>query len=559
MNIKTIAAGLLLIFAALIISVNAIELKTSDDSIYIQSTEGKVFVYVKNTATEDKMLFLSVDGHSLSTAIEPYQKLIRAKSTGGSEIRVYAPDCFRGSDAIQIYAQLCSDSNCETATKKVIVYVEPAKFCANYIEGYAPKVQFVSGTSCHGSDCYNIYSIEPRQSRLVTTNDFDGTSYDLRITGGDSCVIVNRGEMGRVKLTLSNRGAAGNFDLRAVSGSDAQGFVSKDYVSLSRQDSQEVFIDIKPELDTPSGRVYVTMQALHLDELISEKDVCVDLLDEFGTSVIAPELVEARTSRAINLQVEVRNDGTTLQHYSLGAFNDEIQNEITVIPSKFALAAGAAKMVTVEVDATKVSPGTYQIEYSINSEDNDEIAQTTLKVKEDVPIPSDSQISIETEREEKDNAVTVFATIRNDDDTSLTGLSVEVLGIPSSWKVVAPDGFSIPANGKKDITVEITMNSGDEATPTLVLIKNGNEIASQKLPKVSGKAGGFTSLFALNSQNIIIGLVILVAAYLLFTVGRRDPEMSHDMSSIKHEVEHASGGGHDGGIEGHGASGSHGH
>ena len=72
MDFKILVAGLILVVAALIVSVNAIELKTSEDSISIQSTEGKLFAYVKNTASERRSLYLSVDGNKLSAFVEPY-------------------------------------------------------------------------------------------------------------------------------------------------------------------------------------------------------------------------------------------------------------------------------------------------------------------------------------------------------------------------------------------------------------------------------------------------------------------------------------------------------
>ncbi len=537
MRIKTIATGILLILFALLVTVRAMEIRTSEDSLSISSTEGKVFVYVKNTAKEDKDLHISVDGKRLNAHVEPYQELIRQGSTGGAMIEVSAPDCFRGSESITIYAQLCTDASCETASRKVTVYVEPAKHCETYIEGFAAKTQFVSGVSCSSSGCFNIDSLEPRQSRIVTTASFDVTDYNLRISGADSCPDVRRGEMARVRLTLANRGASGNFDLRVVTGSEANAFPSKDYVALQRSGSEEVFVDISPEKDAVAGRLYVTLQALHLDELISEKDVCIDLVDEFNSGLFAPNSFSIKEGNDATIQLEISNEGTKEQHYKVDAFSPDFQQHIIVIPSQFSLQPGGRRLVDVEIKTSNEPAGSYKLEFISSSEETEETAEMMLKI-EPVTRVSES-VDVDAESTEKENILMVDALIRNEEEYEMAGLKAEITGIPDGWKVSEIGQFSIKPNSEKRIEFEITMTSQEDASPVLVISKDGKQVGSQKLPKISGKAGGFTGLFALNAQNIILGAVILVALYLFFLVGRREETSgsSHSMESIKHEVE----------------------
>ncbi|MFH0971460.1 MAG: hypothetical protein V1835_02730 [Candidatus Micrarchaeota archaeon] len=541
MNFKHVATGILLILLAFVISVNAIELKASEDTIYISSTEGKVFVYVKNTATDDRNLYLSADGRELNAYIEPYEDIVHAGATGGAYVHVVAPDCFRGSEAIQIYAQLCSDTACDSTSRKIVVNVEPARQCANYIDGYASSVQFVSGTSCGATGCYQTQSIEPKRSKLVNAAYFDPTSYDVRVTGGDSCVDLKRGGIARVKLSLSNRGAAGNFDMRVISGSEVNAFPSKDYVSLQRSNAEDVYIDIKPDQDAAAGSHYATLQVLHLDEMVAQKDVCIDLQDESRSTLIVPDTVNARTSRGSTVQIEVSNDGTKQENYEVSVYSD-VREAMAIIPEAFVLKPGAKRYVDIEIDTSKLSKGNYKMHFVITTEEDELVADSLLKVVEDAAMQG-SSVAVEAQQSQKDNALEVTGVIKNDGDTDLTDLDVEVQGLPEGWKVSDIDPITVKANSEKQVKFEITMTSQEDASPKMVVKKGGYVLGVQSLPKISGKAGGFTGLFALNSQNVILGIVVLGVILLFFMVGRRDEpgstthEHSH-MESIKHEVEH---------------------
>ncbi|HLC47594.1 MAG TPA: hypothetical protein VJI13_00835 [Candidatus Norongarragalinales archaeon] len=543
MDFKILVAGLILVVAALIVSVNAIELKTSEDSISIQSTEGKLFAYVKNTASERRSLYLSVDGNKLSAFVEPYSTTVAPGATGGAFIRVTAPDCFRGSEVVEIFAQLCSSTGCEVAKRKVIAYVEPAKICSSYIEGYAPTNQFISGTASGSADPFHVNTIDPKRSRLVFSESFDPTAYALRITGGESCEKVKRGEVGRVRLTVSNRGAAGNFDMRVVTDSSIDAFPSKDYIALQRGSSDEVSVDIRPSLEAAAVRQYVTLQVLHLDELVAEKDVCIDLFDDFKTAIFAPSTVTGRTTKDMAIQLEVVNDGSTLQHYSFFASNNEIQNYLTVDPQSFTLKPGAKKIVDVNVDTSKLSPGTYRIQYLAQSEESEETSETVLKVeKETGLIQTSGNVEMEFENQQKDNVLTVIATIRNEGDAHLEDATPEVKGLPPGWEVKGLDPLSIRAHGTAIVEFQIISNSQEDALPILVLMQDGKTIASQKLPSISGKAGGFTGMFTLNSQNVVLALIIIAGVLVFLMTGRRSEELdSHSgghghLESIKHEA-----------------------
>ncbi|MFH1751167.1 MAG: hypothetical protein ABH863_05805 [Candidatus Micrarchaeota archaeon] len=545
MNLKIVALGIVMIVLALAVSVNAIDLKTSEDSISIHSTEGQFFAYVKNTASERRNLYLSVDGNKLSAFVEPYSTSVAAGASAGSYIRVVAPDCFRGSEVVEVYAQLCSTSGCETAKSKVIVYVEPAKFCSSYIDGYAPSNQFISGVASGSSDPFNVNTIEPRQSRLVFSDSYDTTSYSLRITGSDSCTKLRRGEVGRVRLTLSNRGAAGNFDLRVVTDSNIDAFTSKDYIALQRGGSEEVFVDIKPDFDSQAVRKFVTLQALHLDGLVAEKDVCIDLYDEFAIGIFAPSAVSGRTSKDMTIQVEVQNSGTSVQQYSFSASNYEIQDKISIDPQNFMLKPGARKIVDVNVDTSKLSPGTYRIQYLAYSEETQETAETVLKVDTDDYIAPSGKVGIDIENDQKDSVLTVFATIRNDADYNLVGLDLEVEGLPSGWEVSRIPPLTVRAGSSEVVEFKIASTSAEEASPVLIARLNGKTIASQQLPKIiGGNSGGFTGLFSLNSQNVVLGLIILAGIAVFLMIGRRSDDSEgrsgHDahghLESIKHEA-----------------------
>lgn len=538
MDVKTIAAGILLLMVAFIVSVQAIELRISDDSIYISSTEGRVFVYVKNTATEVRNLLISADGNQLNAFVDAYQTIVRAGATGGAYVHISAPDCFRGSEAVQINAQLCSADACETATRKVVVNVEPAKFCPTYIEGFAPRVQFISGSSCGSSGCFAVRTLEPRQSSLVSTNSFDATSYNLRITGGDSCTELKRGVVGRATLQVFNRGAAGNFEVRAISGSEVEAFPSKDYLSLQRSDVDGVSVDFKPFRDAFAGRHFITLQLLHLDELIAEKALCVDLFDEFEGTLVAPSAVTAKTSRDVVIQVELSNEGTSVQKYIFSAFNEDLQHALTVVPEEFSLKPGAAKLIEVRIDTSDLPAGSYRLKYLASSPDSESTAETMLKVEEDSSAGA-SALDVDAVQEQKESTVTITATIRNEGTSDLRDLDLEVTGLPSSWKVSAIPPISVAAKSEKEVKFDITTGSSEVISPMLEISRNGKVLASQKLPQISGKTGGFTGLFTLSSQDVLLGLLILAAIALFFIVGRREDasgHIPHNLESIKHEA-----------------------
>lgn len=547
MNIKIVAAGILLIVLALVVSVNAIEIKTSDDSISIHSTEGKFFAYVKNTAQDRRDLYLSVSAEQLSAFVEPYSTTIAAGATSGAYIRVTAPDCFRGSEVVIIHAQLCSSTSCETASRKVVVDVTPAKFCSSYIDGYATDVQFIPGTSCGSNGCYGVNSIEPRQSRLVNSQSFDPIGYDLRIVGGDKCIKVLRGEIGRVRLTLSNRGAAANYDLRVVTDSNLDAYTSKDYVSLQRSATEDVYVDIKPLLDSQPVRQFVTFQALHLDDLIAQKDVCIEMSDEFKTLLAVPSAASATTSKDLTIQVEITNQGTTAQRYTLSVSNSKLEGKISLEPQDFLLKPGAKKIVDVEIATSGIRPGSYRLNYLAISEETQESADTVLTISRGNggAIQPAGNLQLDLENEQKDNVLKVSATIRNEGESNLEGLTMSVLGLPSGWAISEISPLSIAANSEELVEFEITMNSADEVMPLLVVKQAGKTIASEALPKISGKAGGFSGLFTLNSQNIVLGLIVLAGILVFLMIGRRPDETSrhdsgHDqhghLESIKHET-----------------------
>ncbi len=535
MNVKSLAIGLLMLMAALFVSVNAIEITTSDSNLYISSTQASVYAYVKNTASETRQLYLSVDGRSLNAQIEPYATSVRQGSTGGAYINIVAPDCFRGSELVTIYAQLCSSSTCESASKKVTVNVEPARQCATYIEGFAPTTQFISGTSCGSNGCFNVDSIAPKRSSLISTAYFDATSYDLRISGADSCPDVKRGEPARIKITLSNRGAAGNFDLRVISDSDISAFPSKDYVALSRSSADYVYVDIVPDKDLSEGRHFVTLQALHLDELVAEKDLCINLEDEFSTSFTSPTSADATTANDLTIQLSLKNDGTTVQHYAISAFNSDLGEKLIVFPEKVTLQPGALKFIDVTLKTTALVSGTYKLDFVALSEDSEEFAEMLVTVKS-IAKPVEKSVALDATSTQKENKLLIQTVIQNDGNTLMDGLTLEILGLPEKWEVSDIPEFKVNPNSQKTIKFEITMNSDELANPKIVVLQNGKTLSTQTLPQVSGKTGGFTGLFNLSSGNWLIGIVIVLGVLAFFMIGRREDSEGNKLESIRYEI-----------------------
>ncbi|MFH1199924.1 MAG: hypothetical protein V1708_02560, partial [Candidatus Micrarchaeota archaeon] len=179
-----LAALLLAANASAVTAASAMVVHSSADSVYISSTIGNVLVYADNPFNGTAEARFSASSQYLDAHFEPYSSTVRKGARAGATLQVSAPDCFRGTEYIEVTAQVCSATNCQTASKEIRVFVTPPRACSSYIEGYAQGDNYVPEVSCSPSGCTTSH---PRPaSQIVKTASFEPIGYDLRLSGGDS-------------------------------------------------------------------------------------------------------------------------------------------------------------------------------------------------------------------------------------------------------------------------------------------------------------------------------------------------------------------------------------
>lgn len=519
---KKIVLSLFAALLGLTALANAISLSGSIDSASISCRDGKAFYWVANDDGAERLVSFTAQFQDLNGYFETPFGRAPPNAGAGSYLVFNAPENMRGSEDVLVKASVCTldGRDCITRTAILRVFVSPCREANYYINGTA---------SLPGSAYVPAYSY----SGLQTHGYFDPTYFAAEFTGGDrGCVSLKPGESARVPTSLVNEGAAGSFALRL--GGDKNklnAVISNEYVSLNRNNEQNVFIDVAPSRLQGAGRYWVTAQAYHDNVLVAEKDFCVDVVESYEAELVLPSSVSVRACGETSFDVLIRNKGTQADSYDIA-----LPQYAYASPTTVTLQPGEEKRFSITVDGSLLS-GTrtlvVEAKNSASVEPKTFSARTVLETVQcgfgPSPQPSGAGGTAATSvsKEEQEELIKIVVGVSNPGDAPLEDVTAEVTGLPSSWTVSAPSGVTIPANSEKQIVLFVNRKSGEEAANASVLVKSGGKtIAVKELPKIEARDGGLTGFFvAAASQNIwLIAFLILFAFIVVVLLSRTTTE-----------------------------------
>ncbi|MFH0835167.1 MAG: hypothetical protein V1881_02395 [Candidatus Micrarchaeota archaeon] len=504
---------------------SVISLNTEADYAVITGTQGELRFWATNNADETRFVSFSAYVGELTAFIDEPFAALQPNAAKSTYLRFNAPNCFRGVENVYLTARSCNadGTSCAERTKTIHVFVTPTEECSYHINGSI------------GVDAYTAPLVRggPR-STITYVKYFDPTEYDVRVSGAEKCIDFYAGDWKRVQMTLLNRGAAGTFDLRLLGDTDkVNAMLGSEYVSLTRNDASDVFIDVQPGRD--SGRYWVTLQVLNGVSVITEKDVCINVNEKYETALLLPKYVRVPDCSGVVLKALVENKGTA-------------EDEYAVMTDKFATAsedvvtvqAGERGTFDVAIDASQLKPGVTTLHVGIASMETQKmVAEATT----DLEVVSCSAASkVEATQTQEAESVRVTVTVVNDLDTALDNVSASVVGIPATWKVQAEAGVSVAPQSSRNLTVIITPTTSEEAlAPHLIVTAGDRVVGDQALPPISPKPAGLTGFVvtALSQNMLLIAVLVAIALLVIVLSGRRkteEEEYREKLQTIKKSI-----------------------
>ncbi|MEM4255610.1 MAG: hypothetical protein QXR53_04785 [Candidatus Norongarragalinales archaeon] len=499
-------ASVLLLFALLFGAANALSLYSNADHVSIRGTEGKVYFWVVNTDGIAKTAAFNADLGELNGFFEDDGVIIPERGAKGTWLRFHAPFCFRGTERIEVNADVCdANGRCEVLRKTVLVAANPPEHCERYDDRRVATDSFVPPRS------YGAGSLA--WSNLVYSSYYDPTDFDAEISGSDYCVKIKPGESVRKPFSIINRGAASTFDLRTLGEeSEVNSFVFPRSVSLRRGESEEVWVDLRPGW-VEGGRHYVSLQVMRKGQVIAESPICVEIEDVFEAQVRLPSSVSGKQCEEIKFQGFVENKGTARDSFSLAVPRNSLAT-----PDYIELNAGEKAVFSISIPANSLKVGENDFLVTAKSSAKGMVGQANLKVEAGSCAVAAPVKSTETRG---DTVVELSVSVTNSFETPLKNVSAVVEGIPSSWKVESNAVGSIAPGESAGLSVKITQTTSEEAaSPVLVVKSEGKEIGREPLRAI--KPSGISGLFVGLSQNsLLVALLIIAALAVVVLVARR--------------------------------------
>ncbi|VVB67832.1 Uncharacterised protein [Candidatus Norongarragalina meridionalis] len=502
-----------------------VSLSTEADYAIITGTQGELRFWATNNANETRFVSFSAYVGELTAFIDEPFAALQPNAAKSTYIRFNAPDCFRGVEDVYLKARSCNadGTSCAERTKTIHVFVTPTADCSYHINGSL------------GTEAYVAPLVRGRPSSTLTyVKYFDPTEYDVRVSGAEKCIDFYAGDWKRVPLTLLNRGAAGTFDLRLLGDTDKiNAMLGSEYVSLTRNDASDVFIDVQPGRD--SGRYWVTLQVLNGVSVITEKDVCINVVDKYEASLLMPKYVRVPDCSGVTIRGLAENLGTAEDVYAIMTDKFAAASEDTIT-----VRAGERGQFDVVIDGSTLQKGTTTLHVGIASvETSKMVAEATTQLE---VVSCSAASSVNATQTQEAESVRVTVNVVNDLNTSLDNVSASVAGIPATWKVQAESGVSIAPQSSRNLTVIITPTTSEEAVAPQLIVKSGDRIIGQQaLPPISPKPAGLTGFVvtALSQNMMLIAVLVAIALLVIVLSGRRkteEEEYREKLQTIKKSI-----------------------
>ncbi|MBI5228961.1 hypothetical protein HY991_02535 [Candidatus Micrarchaeota archaeon] len=506
-----ITLKLLSFLLAFTLFISATELRISASTVDLSCGEGKVFVW----ASGNKPVALSASSSSLNGYFE---NSYSPEGNLGTYFHFSAPDCFKGEENIRVKADFCDPSGCETRYVQLKVFVSPCKACDSYIEGLPRRPALTLGEDS------NVIS-----SNILSYASFDPTVYAVELTGPSKCMKVYPREHLRLKYQITNRGAAGTFELSLLGDKqELKAEVSPDYVSLQRNEAKDIFVDVRPS-PLGRGKLSLTIQVVHNFVGVEEKDVCINVVDYYSAKVILPTLTPARDCEtSLVVKGKIRNEGTTEDDYRLSG------SPFAEFPEVVSVGSGEeAGFEIILPDLSKLKLGPNALYVRAESPHVFGEGSTTVILSKCL------QPEVSTIQEQNNSVVRIVVQVKNLQDIPLEYVTANITGIPSQWEITKEDSITVPPHSEKNLTILVKQTTNEEAKP-VVTVKSGEKtLKTIELPKISAKDGGLTGFLIMalsqNLTNIII--IILTAIIVLLLIAKRDSsERMQHLKKIKEAV-----------------------
>jgi hypothetical protein len=477
-------------------SASALSLSLAASSATITpSTEGKIFMTISNDGSE-KLVSLSARAPHLQVFFDASALRLQAFETKGTYIRFTSIPGFKGVEDIDVFAEWSENGQIKRATKTLRVFVDGT---GSVNSGPAPVRNYVPGTYSGQDGSYQL------QSYVESQAFFDPAQYsvDVKLDSDQVGVTAFPGQLSRMRVMLINKGAAGSFDLMAISGDEnAAVTVINTPVTLLRGEAKTVFVDIQPASRIQAGRYWFTFEVLSQGYVVKEREMYFDVQDKFDAVIkINSPITVTQSTTPVKIQATIQNTGTAKDTYVLST-----KNAFASVPQRITLNGGDRATFDITLDTSKMTQGENLLEIRAES-DKVQGAGTAKIILEKAQTPITS-IDID---------------LKNTYGQDLDSVTVSIEGIPSTWEVIKPLPFALRAGETKTISVQIKQATNEEAANPVLVVKNGATVLERRpLPAIKA-AGGLTGLFTAGA-NVSTAAILIIAALIIAAFYARQKE-----------------------------------
>jgi hypothetical protein len=366
----------------------------------------------------------------------------------------------------------------------------------------------------------------------------DWVTIDSRggVDAGTLTTIVGSPATASLKIFTASKTKAGSSLSVTVFAYDASGRLNSDYtgtVSFSSSDDKAILPETYTFSTSDNGYKIFTaklktagIQTITVDDEANELSATSSVDVGAGNLVslsIMPELSAVNGGETIVFSAlasdiygnEVDVTGKTIWSIDKGAggsWNKNIytsENEgMWTVEGKYLTLTGGAELAVGESIAP-TEPVQVPVEEEIPVEEEVippvEVPETPIAA---LSITGDDSIAIMPGGND-----TMVLTVNNDGDVELTGVELEVSGVPSNWVLIFPLSSDIDVDSSKDYLVIIYVPENETEPQTMTFTANSDEGATAQKEVELTLGSPATGLFEAIPQNILqLGVVIIAVA-----------------------------------------------
>lgn len=524
-----VLGAVLLLLAGL---ASALSLSSGADTVIVSGARADVTLWATSDLNTNGQMAFSAYAGDVNAFFDRPIVSVAPGETAAAHLIINAPDYFRGVKDVPVWVQLCAlnnGTNCvvSSTTVRVVSYpygdsTTPASTASSTSIQTSPyrTVQtngFVDGFPNQNNlviDSTPTYGVTA--SRVVRTQYADPTSRSVDVTG-DLHVSTPATQGARVKVTVANTGAAGDYDF-VLTGDDASRLHAVASVSGARlQTNQAVsfYVDAfpNPSLSSPSGgatgpasagasragRYNVVLQVQNAGQLVEGgyAVIQVDVSDVHqATLVLGQSSLEVVQGSSGELPLSITNTGTASETLQL------VTPNFISGPASIVVGAGQTRSATLVVDAAKLDVGSYQVEIGAQNAFVSGKGAFTLNVNPaPVVVPTVSPAAPTVQ-----DVLTLEANVSNPSNATWFNVTAMLVGIPQNWTVTKAQAVSLAAGQSMSLQLVVNRTTDEEApNPSLLILSDGVTVARQDLPKINSRtASGLTGLFTAGPNSFAV-------------------------------------------------------